>query len=77
MGRNLSHSPWFQRVRPENNLLFRLSFRVGKEGMKWVQGPGGCDSLTLNSLSVPLTPGQELDVLNPVQAQPWGVGASL
>lgn len=42
--RNLSHSPWFQRVRPENNLLFRLSFRVGKEGMKWVQGTGGCDS---------------------------------
>lgn len=33
--------------------------------------------LTLNSLSVPLTPGQELDVLNPAQAQPWGVGASL
>lgn len=47
MGRNLSHSPWFQRVRPENNLSFRFSFRVGKEGMKvgkWVQGMGGCDS---------------------------------
>lgn len=57
-GEDGQESQRVQRVRPENNLLFRLSFRVGKEGMKvgkGVQGMGGCDS-TDNSLSVPLTP---------------------
>lgn len=53
MGRSLSHSLWFQRVRPENNLLFRLS-AGGKQGMnvmKWVQGHG---RLLLHLYLIPL-----------------------
>lgn len=42
MGRNLSHTLQLQRVRPEN-FLFRLCFRLEKQGMnvmKWVQEHG-------------------------------------
>lgn len=42
MGKNLSHTLQLQRVRPEN-FLFRLCFRLKKQGMnvmKWVQEHG-------------------------------------
>lgn len=73
MGRNLSHSLQLQRVRPENS-LFRLCFRVEKQGinvMKWVQEHGrlqltcteAVSPLPPNSLSASLTPTSKLAML--------------